>query len=128
MSASITKPPFRADHVGSLLRPEVLHQARAKAKAGNLSQSELKSVEDRCIREVVAKQESIGLQAITDGELRRDYWHLDFVSQLDGVALKRVVGLTFQAEDVPPMATGKSTARKRSVFKQNATAEYKSGV
>ncbi len=100
-----TKPPFRADQVGSLLRPPELREARAKAKAGQISAAELKAVEDRSIREAVAKQEAIGLQGITDGEYRRDFWHLDFVRQLDGVTLKPVVGLTFQAEDIPPMAT-----------------------
>ncbi|MFN0303253.1 MAG: 5-methyltetrahydropteroyltriglutamate--homocysteine S-methyltransferase [Burkholderiales bacterium] len=99
------KPPFRADHVGSLLRPPELRDARAKFKAGTLPAAELKSIEDRCIREAVAKQEAIGLEAITDGEFRRDFWHLDFVRQLEGVALKKIEGLTFQAEDVPPMAS-----------------------
>jgi methionine synthase II (cobalamin-independent) len=92
-------PPFHADHVGSLLRPPELAAAR-KAKS-----PQLKEIEDRAIRAVVAKQEAIGLQAITDGELRRDYWHLDFMKQLDGVTLKAAVGLSFAAEDVPPMAT-----------------------
>ncbi|MGB7542901.1 MAG: 5-methyltetrahydropteroyltriglutamate--homocysteine S-methyltransferase [Burkholderiales bacterium] len=100
-----TKPPFRADHVGSLMRPPELREARAKAKAGGLSVADLRAVEDRSIREAVAMQEAIGLQGITDGEYRRDYWHLDFCRQLDGVTLKPVVGLTFQAEDVPPMVT-----------------------
>ncbi|HSD44345.1 MAG TPA: 5-methyltetrahydropteroyltriglutamate--homocysteine S-methyltransferase [Burkholderiales bacterium] len=99
------RPPFRADHVGSLLRPPELRDARAQAKAGALSAADLKAVEDRCIREAVAKQEAIGLESITDGEFRRDFWHLDFVSQLDGVALTKAVGRTFAAEDVPPMAT-----------------------
>ena len=104
-----TKPPFRADHVGSLLRPPELAEARARAKAGTLSPEELKAVEDRAIRAAVAKQEAIGLQGITDGEFRRDFWHLDFVKQLEGVTLAKVEGMTFQAEDVPPMAsvTGK---------------------
>jgi 5-methyltetrahydropteroyltriglutamate--homocysteine methyltransferase len=92
-------PPFYADHVGSLLRPPELVAAR-KAKSANLSE-----VEDQAIRGAVAKQEAIGLQAITDGEFRRDYWHLDFMKQLEGVTLKGAVGLTFNAEDVPPMAT-----------------------
>jgi len=102
-------PPFRADQVGSLLRPPELAAARAKAKAGQLSAAELRAVEDRAIREAVAKQEAIGLRGITDGEFRRDFWHLDFVRQLEGVTLKPVEGLTFEAEDVPPMAsvTGK---------------------
>ena len=100
-----TKPPFRADQVGSLLRPAELAEARRKAKAGELSAAQLKEVEDRCIRAAVAKQESVGLEAITDGELRRDYWHLDFTKQFEGVTLKHAVGMTFQADDVPPMAT-----------------------
>jgi len=109
-----TKPPFRADHVGSLLRPPGLADARAKAKAGQLSAAQLKEVEDRAIREAVAKQEAIGLQGITDGEFRRDFWHLDFVKQLEGVTLAKVEGMTFQAEDVPPMAsvTGKVRCTK----------------
>ena len=109
MPAKTLNPPFRADHVGSLLRPPELRDARAQAKAGALSAADLKAVEDRCIRDAVAKQEAIGLDSITDGEFRRDFWHLDFVSQLEGVALTRAVGRTFAAEDVPPMAsvTGK---------------------
>ena len=103
------KPPFRADHVGSLLRPPELRDARAKANAGALSVADLKAVEDRCIREAVAKQEALGLESVTDGEYRRDFWHHDFVSQLEGVTLTKAVGRTFAAEDVPPMAsvTGK---------------------
>ncbi len=97
-------PPFRADQVGSLLRPEELHEARFQAKAGAITHAQLKEVEDHCIRAAVATQESIGLQAVTDGEYRRDFWHLDFVRQFEGVALRPVAGMTFQAEDVPPMA------------------------
>jgi len=98
-------PPFRADQVGSLLRPRELAEARKQARAGALSAAQLEQVEDRCIRAAVARQESVGLEAITDGEMRRDYWHLDFVKRLQGVTLKSAVGMTFQAEDVPPMAT-----------------------
>jgi 5-methyltetrahydropteroyltriglutamate--homocysteine methyltransferase len=98
-------PPFRADHVGSLLRPAALHEARAKAKAGALAPTELRAVEDRLIREAVAKQEALGLRVVTDGEYRRDFWHLDFLRQLEGVGLTAPVGMTFKAEDVPPMAT-----------------------
>jgi 5-methyltetrahydropteroyltriglutamate--homocysteine methyltransferase len=103
------KPPFRADHVGSLLRPPALREARVQAKSGQLGPAGLKEAEDAAIREAVAKQEAIGLEAITDGEFRRDFWHLDFVSQLEGVTLAKAVGRTFAAEDVPPMAsvTGK---------------------
>jgi 5-methyltetrahydropteroyltriglutamate--homocysteine methyltransferase len=105
----MTRPPFHADHVGSLLRPPELREARAKAKAGALGATQLRSIEDACIARAVKKQEEIGLQSITDGEFRRDFWHLDFLKQLDGIELVRPVGLTFDAEDVPPMAsvTGK---------------------
>ena len=99
------KAPFRADQVGSLLRPAELAVERRHAKAGAIGAAQLKEVEDRCIRVAVAKQESVGLEAITDGEMRRDYWHLDFVKQIEGVTLKQAVGMTFQAADVPPMAT-----------------------
>ncbi len=80
-------PPFRADHVGSLLRPRELVEARAACKAGTLSADALRAVEDRCIGTAIRKQEEIGLRAATDGEYRRAFWHYDFVSGLDGVEL-----------------------------------------
>jgi 5-methyltetrahydropteroyltriglutamate--homocysteine methyltransferase len=80
-------PPFRADHVGSLLRPKVLQDARAAWKAGTLPLDALRDVENRCIQAAIAKQEAIGLRAATDGEYRRAYWHYDFVAGLDGVEL-----------------------------------------
>jgi len=104
------KPPFRADHVGSLLRPPALAEARAKARRGELAAEELRKIQDRCIREAVEKQEAIGLQSVTDGEMRRDWWHLDFLGRLDGVALKAMEGPKFAGvDDNPPMAsvTGK---------------------
>jgi len=79
-----TKPPFRADHVGSLLRPAALHEARGKRAKGEIAADELKAVEDREIERVIKKQEDVGLQAITDGEFRRSWWHLDFLWGLDG--------------------------------------------
>lgn len=82
-----TKPPFRADMVGSLLRTSTLHKARADKAAGTISAADLKAIEDREIKALIAKQESIGLQGITDGEFRRAYWHLDFLEQLDGVTM-----------------------------------------
>ena len=105
----VARPPFHADQVGSLLRPKELHDARAAHKAGKLAAAELRKVEDRCIAQAVKKQEAIGLQAVTDGEFRRDFWHLDFLKEIDGIELTKVTGLTFNAEDVPPMAsvTGK---------------------
>jgi 5-methyltetrahydropteroyltriglutamate--homocysteine methyltransferase len=81
-----------------------LREARVKAKAGAISAAQLQEIEDRCIRAAVAKQESLGLEAVTDGEYRRDFWHLDFLRQFKGVDLAPAVGMTFQAEDVPPMA------------------------
>ena len=95
-------PPFRADHVGSLLRPTKLRDARSNLERGGAA---LKEIENECIRAAVRRQQDIGLQAVTDGEMRRDYWHLDFARQLDGVTLKAPVGMTFNAEDVPPMVT-----------------------
>ena len=82
-----TVPPFRADHVGSLLRPRELADARASRKAGTLSTEALRAIEDRCIEAAIRKQEDIGLRAATDGEYRRAFWHYDFVSGLDGVEL-----------------------------------------
>src|SRR5580704_7993733 len=82
-----TKPPFRADHVGSLLRPAAVKEARAKRAAGTISAAELMAVEDREIERLVKKQEEIGLQLATDGELRRSWWHFDFYAGLDGVEL-----------------------------------------
>jgi 5-methyltetrahydropteroyltriglutamate--homocysteine methyltransferase len=78
-------PPFRADHVGSLLRPAALKAARARREKGEISGGELAEVEDREIEKVIAKQESIGLKAVTDGEFRRAFWNYDFLGRLDGV-------------------------------------------
>ena len=78
-------PPFRADMVGSLLRTRALKEARQKHQAGELSAEGLKAVEDEEIRALIRKQEEIGLQAVTDGEFRRAFWHFDFLEQLDGV-------------------------------------------
>src|ERR1700758_1361245 len=78
------KPPFRADHVGSLLRPKKLLQAREEHQAGRMSAAELRRVEDESIREIVKMQEDLGLQGITDGEHRRASWHMDFLYQISG--------------------------------------------
>jgi 5-methyltetrahydropteroyltriglutamate--homocysteine methyltransferase len=80
-----TKPPFRADHVGSLLRPAALKQARAKRGRGEITAEELKTIEDREIEAVIRKQEEAGLRSVTDGEFRRAFWNYDFLGQLDGV-------------------------------------------
>ena len=93
-----TKPPFRADHVGSLLRPAALKKAREQRAKGEISAAQLKDIEDREIERVIKKQEDVGLQSITDGEFRRSWWHLDFLWGLDGIE-KHVMeaGIAFAA-------------------------------
>src|SRR5262245_56164774 len=83
--AARTTPPFRADHVGSLLRPAALKKARARRASGEITGAELAAVEDHEIARIIAKQEEVGLKAATDGELRRSWWHLDFLWGLHGV-------------------------------------------
>src|SRR5215471_8323877 len=80
-----TKPPFRADHVGSLLRTAPVKDARAKCAKGEITADALKAVEDREIGKIIKRQEEVGLQSITDGEFRRSWWHLDFLWGLAGV-------------------------------------------
>jgi 5-methyltetrahydropteroyltriglutamate--homocysteine methyltransferase len=79
-------PPFRADHVGSLLRPQGLTAARDAHRAGEMDADRLREIEDECIREVVQMQEDVGLQSATDGEFRRTAWHMDFIYQLGGIS------------------------------------------
>jgi 5-methyltetrahydropteroyltriglutamate--homocysteine methyltransferase len=78
-------PPFRADHVGSFLRPKVLLDAREQKAKGEITPAQLRAVEDKAIAEIVKFQEDVGLQSITDGEFRRTYFHIDFLEQLGGV-------------------------------------------
>ena len=80
-----TSPPYRADHVGSLLRPPALVQARQEHAAGRLDDEALRAAEDAAVRDVVAQQEQIGLQSATDGEFRRTTWHMDFIDSLGGI-------------------------------------------
>jgi 5-methyltetrahydropteroyltriglutamate--homocysteine methyltransferase len=81
-----TEPPFRADHVGSLLRPAALLNAREQYRAGEMTPDELRAVEDESIRDVVRMQEEVGLQSATDGEFRRTSWHMDFIYSLGGIS------------------------------------------
>ncbi len=91
-----TKPPFRADHVGSLLRPPAIRAARDKHATGEIDDAALEAVEDREIERVIKKQEDVGLEAVTDGEFRRSWWHLDFLWGLDGVTkLDMASGIAF---------------------------------
>src|SRR5579872_3210865 len=85
--AARTTPPFRADHVGSLLRPKKLLDARDKRKQNAITADQLKAVEDESIREVVQLQEGLGLKGATDGEFRRAYWHLDFLERFSNVTI-----------------------------------------
>ena len=80
-----TTPPFRADHVGSFLRPAYLLQAREQKAKGEITAAQLRAVEDKAITEIVQFQRDVGLLSITDGEFRRTYFHIDFLDQLGGV-------------------------------------------
>src|SRR3954465_10508663 len=93
------KPPFRADQVGSLLRPRAL----SDAKNNGLPKEKILEIQHGAIREAVAKQEAIGLEAVTDGEFSRDWWHLDFLSRLEGVALRENPGVKFGGTQQQPM-------------------------
>jgi 5-methyltetrahydropteroyltriglutamate--homocysteine methyltransferase len=92
-----SKPPFRADLVGSFLRPAAIKEARSKREKGEITAEQLKEVEDREIRNVIRKQEEAGLKVATDGEFRRAWWHYDFFSMLDGMELYELDhGIQFQ--------------------------------
>jgi len=111
-------PPFRAEHVGSLLRPAELAEARAKGKRGELSAEAVRAAEDTAIRDAVALQQELGFQVVTDGEFRRDYWHLDFLAAFEGAELweaRRLQG--FSNEEQPPVVkiTGK-VRRAKPIF------------
>src|ERR1700690_3834213 len=104
-------PPFRADHVGSLLRPLRLKQARAQREHGEITGEQLKAIEDREIAAVIKRQEDIGLKAVTDGEFRRAFWNYDFLGRLPGVeAYLGERKIKFQGPNPKPMmlrVTGK---------------------
>jgi len=85
---AVARPPFRADQVGSLLRPAEIKEARAKVERGEMSAESLREIEDRCVRRAVGMQEAIGLQSITDGEYRRGWWNHDFLGKIDGVEIE----------------------------------------
>jgi 5-methyltetrahydropteroyltriglutamate--homocysteine methyltransferase len=103
--------PFRADEVGSLLRPQAIREAREGKEKGTVDAATLTAVEDECIRDVVRKQEEVGLKAVTDGEFRRAWWHFDFLVGLDGVEWQigektiQFHGVTTKAESIA--VTGK---------------------
>jgi 5-methyltetrahydropteroyltriglutamate--homocysteine methyltransferase len=90
-------PPFRADHVGSFLRPRALIEARERFKSGAIDAAALRVVEDAAIRDIVKFQEDLGLRGVTDGEFRRTYFHVDFLTQLDGVETKGGIAISFHS-------------------------------
>ena len=91
-------PPFRADHVGSFLRPAALLDARERHGSGAIDRDQLRAVEDAAIRDVVRFQEDLGLEGITDGEFRRTYFHIDFLEQLAGVETKGGIAVSFHSK------------------------------
>src|ERR1700675_516977 len=91
------KPPFRADHVGSFLRPKELLEARDRFKQGTISKEQLRAAEDAAIRDIVRFQEDLGLKGVTDGEFRRTYFHIDFLEQLQGVETKGGIAVSFRS-------------------------------
>jgi len=97
--AATGKPPFRADHVGSLLRPLAIKEARAKRKAGDLTSEELREIEDVEIKKIIARQEDVGLEAITDGEFRRALFNIDFLEHLKGVVVKSGYPMKFKTTE-----------------------------
>ena len=107
-------PPFRADHVGSFLRPKFLLDARGQVRTGAIDAAQLRTVEDEAIRGIVKFQEDLGLKGITDGEFRRTYFHIDFLTQLEGVVTKGGIAVSFHSQSgnvdfAPPVmqVTGK---------------------
>jgi methionine synthase II (cobalamin-independent) len=103
-------PPFRADHVGSLLRPDQLKEARDRFERSEITRDELRRIEDDAVRDVVRKQEAIGLQGITDGEFRRTFFHIDFLERLEGVAISGGIATRFHTREgeidfAPPRVT-----------------------
>src|SRR5437660_9136943 len=90
-----TKAPFRADEVGSLLRPPRIKEARAKLEKGEISADDLRKIEDSEIEKIVHKQAQIGLKLATDGEFRRSWWHFDFLRHLGGCEMYATEGIQF---------------------------------
>ncbi len=127
----MTMPPFRADHVGSLLRPPEVHAARQRRADGEITATELRVVEDEAIADAVRKLEATGMRSITDGEFRRAWFHLDFLQQLDGVAVTGNIAASSDAADTvhmtpPKLAVTGPLRHGRTI--QVADFEYLSSV
>ncbi|SDQ47336.1 5-methyltetrahydropteroyltriglutamate--homocysteine S-methyltransferase [Quadrisphaera sp. DSM 44207] len=134
-------PPFPADHVGSLLRPPAVREARARAAAGRIGAEELRAVEDEAVREVVRRQGEVGLRVATDGELRRHYWHEDFVFSLGGIEPDQAFSVPFVGQDGQridvPLTSARASGRvhlaetvfaDHLAFLQRAVAEAGTGA
>jgi 5-methyltetrahydropteroyltriglutamate--homocysteine methyltransferase len=111
MTGTSARPPFRADHVGSLLRPQEVLQARDDFAAGQITAGQLKEIEDAAIQKIISMQGEVGLKAATDGELRRESWHMDFIYSLGGITKVQddTIKVAFRNEDrnyewAPPSA------------------------
>ena len=116
--------PYRADHVGSLLRGRAVADARkAHYEDGRIDADELRAIEDAHIREVIARQEAVGLKAVTDGETRRAFWHYDFMSGLTGMSLVRreQEGVQFAGKQLPPIFPGGQASLIPSLAGSGAT-------
>src|SRR5450631_299796 len=119
-------PPFRADHVGSFLRPKYLLEAREQRAKNEITAQQLRAVEDEAITEIVRFQEDIGLKSVTDGEFRRTYFHIDFLEQLGGVKTEipvTIVKADGSEELAPPVMRVIDTVRHAKDI-QKADFEY----
>ena len=124
-----TTPPFRADHVGSLLRPTELTKARADFKAGKIDHDALKAVEDKAILDVIQLQKDVGLKTVTDGELRRTSWHMDFIYSLGGIEQVEGESLHVQFKNEegeydyapPAMRVADTVTLPRTIFEDDFT-------
>ena len=127
---STLKTPFRYDFVGSFLRPEKLKAAKKAFEEGTITQEELDRVTDECVTEIVAKQKAAGFHAITDGEFRRKFWHLDFMWGFDGVGhVETKTGLPFHGEaamidDRKSKGKGTSVCRRVQIPETVRRREY----
>ena len=125
MSRSKRNPPFRADHVGSLLRPEQVLRAREQAANGEITPEEQRQVEDDAIAGMIPKLEATGIQSITDGEYRRAWFHLDFLEQLDGVTVTGMIASSSDSEGRVGMAPPKITVTGKLAHKHDIqVADY----
>src|SRR5499427_6138841 len=129
---SRVNPPFRADHVGSLLRPSALIEARNRQRAGVISKDELRRIEDTHIRDVVRKQQDAGLKSITDGEFRRTFFHIDFLERLEGVTVSGGIETKFHSRtgviDFAPPAVSVTGKLRHVADIQRADFEFLKSV